>query len=176
MSITTASRFLPNRMAFSLRSSASAVRSSRERTSRTWPGGARGFARRAMASLAACAGSRTQPERDFGATARGARAAGHQSGLIALFSTWPQGPSNTPQTVQEASGKIGALRKASAIGCRPGSPTTDGRVPLAGETGNWPTASRSCLPPSAGQLPRESGERLRLMRPLTFLTPPCRRE
>jgi len=28
--------------------------------------------------------------------------------LIALFSTWPQGPSNTPQTLREASRKISA--------------------------------------------------------------------
>jgi len=43
-------------MAVALTFSARACRSSRVRTSRMWPGGAPGFARRATATLAACSG------------------------------------------------------------------------------------------------------------------------
>jgi hypothetical protein len=63
----------------------------------------------------------------------GARAAGHQSGLIALFSAWPQDPSNTPQTLQWAQedqrsavspatgmGRFGLMRiKGEAKGIQP---------------------------------------------------------
>jgi len=70
-SITTASRFLPSRVARALICSARAWRSSKVRTSLTWPGGAPGFARRATATLAACSGSRLP--RCFGHAVSGGR-------------------------------------------------------------------------------------------------------
>src|SRR5215470_5738444 len=57
MSITTASRFVPDRIAVALRCSARARRRSRVRTSLTWPGGAPGFPRWAIERLAAYSGS-----------------------------------------------------------------------------------------------------------------------
>ncbi len=69
VSITTPSRFFPSRIAFALGHSARARRRSRVSTSWTVSGSAEGFARRAMATLAACSGS--TPVRRFGGTTSG---------------------------------------------------------------------------------------------------------
>src|SRR5215470_9889229 len=66
MSITTASRFVPDRIAVALRYSARARRRSRVRTSLTWPGGPPGFARCAIARLAASSGPTPLGKRRFG--------------------------------------------------------------------------------------------------------------
>src|SRR5215831_2891319 len=66
-----ASRLRSDLMALSLSFSASSRRSSRVRASLTWSGTADGLARRATASLAAAAGSRTVDSRFLGVAARG---------------------------------------------------------------------------------------------------------